>query len=81
MGILSFPLFMGEGFVAFAVTMALSFVATAILTFLFGHTPEMDGDVAGAWDGARLTSSPARHQGHRRAMGLRHAQRATLPVC
>mgnify|MGYP000862803842 CR=1 FL=1 len=47
-GILSFPLFMGEGFVAFAVTMALSFVATAILTFLFGHTPEMDGDVAGA---------------------------------
>ena len=75
MGILSFPLFMGEGFVAFAVAMALSFVATAILTFLFGHTPEMDGDVA------RLTSSPARHQGHRRAMGLRHAQRATLPVC
>ena len=48
MGILSFPLFMGEGFVAFAVTMALSFVATAILTFLFGHTPEMDGDGAGA---------------------------------
>ena len=45
MGILSFPLFMGEGFVAFAVTMALSFVAAAILTFLFGHTPEMDGDV------------------------------------
>ena len=44
MGILSFPLFMGEGFVAFAVTMALSFVATAILTFLFGHTPEMDGN-------------------------------------
>ena len=39
---------MGEGFVAFAVAMALSFVAAAILTFLFGHTPEMDGDVVGA---------------------------------
>ena len=81
MGILSFPLFMGEGFAAFAVTMALSFVATAILTFLFGHTPEMDGDVAGGEDGAPHPSSPARHQGPRRAMGLRHAQRAPLPVC
>lgn len=42
-GILSFPLFLGEGFVGFCIAMALAFIGTAVLTFLFGHTPEMDG--------------------------------------
>ncbi|MGT2784876.1 PTS transporter subunit EIIC [Streptococcus merionis] len=36
-GILSFPLFVGEGFVAFIVSMVVAFVGSAILTFLFGY--------------------------------------------
>ena len=47
-GILSFPLFMGEGFTAFVIAMVLAFVGTAILTYFFGHTPEMDGEEAAA---------------------------------
>ena len=41
-GVLSFPLFMGEGFVGFVASMFISLIGSAVLTFLFGHTPEMD---------------------------------------
>lgn len=41
-GILSFPLFMEHGFVGFCIAMAVAFIGSAILTYLFGHTPEMD---------------------------------------
>ena len=41
-GILSFPLFMGEGFMGFVIAMLVAFIGSAVLTFLFGHTPEMD---------------------------------------
>ena len=36
-GILSFPLFMGEGFWGFVVAMVVAFVGTAALTYLFGY--------------------------------------------
>lgn len=41
-GILSFPLFMGEGFMGFVISMVVSLVGTAVLTAMFGHTAEMD---------------------------------------
>ena len=41
-GVLSFPLFMGEGFIGFVAAMFISLIGSAVLTFLFGHTPEMD---------------------------------------
>lgn len=41
-GILSFPLFLGQGFVSFVIAMVVAFVGAAIITFFFGHTPEMD---------------------------------------
>lgn len=46
-GILSFPLFMLGGtkaFIGFVLAMAVALFGTGIATFLFGHTPEMDGD-------------------------------------
>lgn len=36
-GVLSFPLFFGEGFVGFCIAMGIAFVGTAILTYLFGY--------------------------------------------
>lgn len=48
-GLLSFPLFMLGGtkaFVGFVIAMLVALFGTAIATFLFGHTPEMDGDAA-----------------------------------
>lgn len=36
-GILSFPLFMGEGFIGFVIAMATAFVLSALLTFFFGY--------------------------------------------
>lgn len=48
-GILSFPLFMLGGptaFVGFVIAMLVALFGTAIATFLFGHTPEMDGEQA-----------------------------------
>lgn len=50
-GILSFPLFMVNGmtsFIGFVIAMLVSLVGTALVTMLFGHTPEMDGDEAAA---------------------------------
>jgi PTS system beta-glucosides-specific IIC component len=41
-GILSFPLFMGEGFVGFVIAMAVAFLLSAVLTFLFGYDIEND---------------------------------------
>lgn len=41
-GILSFPLFLGEGFIGFVIAMVLAFVGLAAITYFFGHTPEMD---------------------------------------
>lgn len=41
-GILSFPLFLGEGFIGFVIAMMLAFVGSAAITYFFGHTPEMD---------------------------------------
>ena len=41
-GILSFPLFMGEGFVGFVIAMFTSFLLSAILTFLFGYDNKND---------------------------------------
>lgn len=39
-GLLSFPLFLGEGFAGFCVAMVAALVASAVLTYLFGY----DGD-------------------------------------
>lgn len=36
-GILSFPLFFGEGFIGFVIAMVFAFLGTAILTYLFGY--------------------------------------------
>lgn len=36
-GILSFPLFLGEGFAGFVIAMVVALVGTAVLTFLFGY--------------------------------------------
>ena len=36
-GILSFPLFLGEGFVGFCIAMVVALLGTAILTYLFGY--------------------------------------------
>lgn len=36
-GILSFPLFLGEGFVGFCIAMAVALVASTLLTYLFGY--------------------------------------------
>lgn len=36
-GLLSFPLFTGEGFVGFCVAMAVAFVGSAISSFIFGY--------------------------------------------
>lgn len=36
-GILSFPLFFGEGFVGFCIAMVVSFVGSAVATYLFGY--------------------------------------------
>lgn len=41
-GILSFPLFFGEGFVGFVIAMVVAFVGTAILTYLFGYDRKND---------------------------------------
>ncbi len=41
-GILSIPMFMGEGLVGFLVSSAVAFVGAFVLTALFGHTSEMD---------------------------------------
>lgn len=36
-GILSFPLFLGEGFTGFCIAMVVALVGTAVLTYLFGY--------------------------------------------
>jgi len=36
-GILSFPLFIGEGFVHFCIAMAFSLIGSCVLTYLFGY--------------------------------------------
>ena len=36
-GILSFPLFMGQGFVSFVIAMFIALIGTAVLTYLFGY--------------------------------------------
>lgn len=41
-GILSFPLFFGEGFIGFVIAMVIAFVGTAILTYLFGYDRKND---------------------------------------
>lgn len=41
-GILSFPLFMGEGFVGFCIAMVLGLVLSTILTYLFGYDASND---------------------------------------
>lgn len=41
-GILSFPLFFGEGFTGFCIAMVLSLVGTAVLTYLFGYDRKND---------------------------------------
>ena len=41
-GILSFPLFLGEGFVGFVIAMLVALLGTAALTFLFGYDSEND---------------------------------------
>ncbi len=44
-GILSFPLFIGEGFVAFVVAMVLAFVIAFVGTLLFGYSDEMAAEM------------------------------------
>lgn len=41
-GILSFPLFIGEGFAFFCVAMFFSLIGSAVGTYLFGYDPAMD---------------------------------------
>lgn len=41
-GILSFPLFMGEGFVGFCIAMVVALLGTAALTYLFGYDKAND---------------------------------------
>ena len=41
-GILSFPLFLGEGFVGFCIAMVVALLGTAVLTYLFGYDPKND---------------------------------------
>ena len=41
-GILSFPLFMGEGFMGFVIAMLVALLGTAVLTYLFGYDPKFD---------------------------------------
>ncbi len=41
-GILSFPLFLGEGFVGFCIAMVVALLGTALLTYLFGYDPKND---------------------------------------
>lgn len=41
-GILSFPLFVGEGFLYFVIAMVFSFLAAMIATFLFGYDKKYD---------------------------------------
>ena len=41
-GVLSFPLFFGEGFVGFCIAMVFAFVASAVLTYLFGYDRSND---------------------------------------
>jgi len=41
-GVLSFPLFMGEGFMGFVIAMLVSFGLSAVLTFLFGYDKKND---------------------------------------
>ncbi len=41
-GILSFPLFIGEGFAYFVVAMFVALLGSAILTYLFGYSDEKD---------------------------------------
>jgi PTS system beta-glucosides-specific IIC component len=36
-GILSFPLFFGEGFVGFVIAMFAAFILSAVGTYLFGY--------------------------------------------
>lgn len=38
-GLLSIPVFMGEGFVAFLIALVVAFVVAAVGTFLFGYNP------------------------------------------
>ena len=41
-GVLSFPLFIGEGFIGFVIAMFVSLIGTAILTYLFGYDKSND---------------------------------------
>lgn len=41
-GILSFPLFFGEGFIGFCIAMVFAFLGTAILTYFFGYDKNND---------------------------------------
>ncbi len=41
-GVLSIPLFFGEGFVGFMIAMAFAFVGSAVLTYLFGYDLKND---------------------------------------
>ena len=41
-GILSFPLFLGEGFMGFCIAMVVALVGTAVLTYLFGYDKAND---------------------------------------
>ena len=45
-GILSFPLFMGEGFIAFVIAMIIAFVGSAAATYLFGYDRKYDTEEA-----------------------------------
>jgi len=45
-GILSIPLFMGEGFVGFLIALAVAFFLSAILTYLFGYDRKNDEEEA-----------------------------------
>ncbi len=41
-GILSFPLFIGEGFIYFVIAMFVALIGSCVLTYLFGYDPKND---------------------------------------
>ena len=43
-GVLSFPLFFGEGFIGFVIAMFTAFIGSAVLTYLFGYDRKNDMD-------------------------------------
>lgn len=54
-GVLSFPLFMGEGFTGFCIAMAVAIIGSAVLTFFFGYDAAND-EVAGTKKKAEVSA-------------------------